>query len=142
MTIFSRIRAYFRTSKNIETSNEDTGAEGEKAAARFLKQHRFKILVPRYRCRFGEIDLVAREGKTLVFVEVKTRESSEYGEPALAVDSEKQMHISRVALDYLRRLKNPEIPVRFDIVEVTRDKDHFQCNHIRDAFPLSEPYLY
>ena len=123
-------------------SKQQLGLQGEAEAARFLKKNGFKILVPRYRCRFGEIDLVAREGDVLVFVEVKTRASADFGDPSQAVTPEKQKHMSRVALDYLRRLKNPKIPVRFDIVEVISSESVNQCNHIRDAFPLSEPYIY
>ena len=85
---------------------------------------------------------MARQGDTLVFIEVKTRRSSSFGDPFEAVTFEKQKHISRVALDYLRRLKNPEIPVRFDIVEVTSENAVWQCRHLPDAFQLSEPYIY
>jgi len=123
-------------------ARQKRGLQGEEEAARHLKKSGLKILVRRYRCRFGEIDLVAREGETLVFVEVKTRRSADFGDPSLAVTPEKQKHISRVALDYLRRLNHPEIPVRFDIVEVIPSDSRFECNHLRNAFPLSEPYLY
>ncbi|MBI4027393.1 MAG: YraN family protein [Verrucomicrobia bacterium] len=121
---------------------EQMGFEGELEAARHLKRSRLKILVHRYRCRLGEIDLVAREGDTLVFVEVKTRQNADFGEPAEAVTLEKQRHISRVALDYLRRLHNPEIPVRFDVVEIVSSGNALRCRHIRDAFSLAEPYIY
>ena len=122
--------------------NQERGALGEAAAAQHLKKSGLKILVKRYRCRYGEIDLVARDKDTLVFIEVKTRESTEYGEPFHAVTEEKQKHFSRVALDYLRKLRNPRIPVRFDIVEVISDGDLYECQHTPNAFSLSEPYLY
>jgi putative endonuclease len=130
------LKRLFREEKS--DGNQDKGLQGERRAAQFLKKQGYKILVERYRCHYGEIDLVARDKDTLVFIEVKTRASEEFGDPSLAVTDEKQIHISRVALDYLRRLKNPEVPVRFDVVEVLPNG----CNLIRDAFSLSEPYLY
>ncbi len=131
--------------KRVTTSTDPRkkqGDEGEEAAARHLSRNGLKILVRQYRCKLGEIDLVAREGDTLVFVEVKTRATKDFGDPSDAVTPEKQRHISRVALDYLRRLHNPEIPVRFDIVEVLMSGDNMECNHIPNAFGLSEPYIY
>ncbi|MDD2707419.1 MAG: YraN family protein [Verrucomicrobiae bacterium] len=118
------------------------GEWGEWQAAKFLQKHGFKILLKGYRCKMGEIDLVAREQDILVFVEVKTRQTIHYGDPASAVTPQKQRHICRVALDYLRRLRNPEIPVRFDIVEVVPDGSSARCTHYRDAFAMSEPYIY
>jgi len=141
MGIITRILKRGKPSSTPD-SRQRFGLEGEVEAASHLKRNGFKILVKRYRCRFGEVDLVAREGDTLVFIEVKTRGSQDFGGPALAVTPEKQKHISRVALDYLRRLHNPEIPVRFDIVEVISSGEKPLCNHIRDAFTLSEPYIY
>ena len=123
-------------------SNQQKGLRGEFEVAHYLKEKGFKILVKRYRCRFGEIDLTARDKNTLVFVEVKTRSSSDFGAPSLAVTTQKQKHISRVALDYLRRLNHPPIAVRFDIVEVTCSDSKIEFQHIQDAFPLSEPFIY
>ncbi len=118
-----------------------TGSEGEMAAARFLKRQGMKILVQNYRCRFGEIDLVTRDRDTLVFVEVKTRTSDKFGDPSQAVTTEKKRHMSRVALDYMRRLRLSRVQARFDIVEVTAVGAKWTCHHIPNAFPLSEPYL-
>ncbi len=124
------------------TAAQRRGLAGEQQAERHLRRQGLKVLVRRYQCRFGEADLVARDGDTLVFIEVKTRQSDHFGDPALAVTPKKQRHISRVALDYLRRLGSPEIPVRFDIVEVVGEGATAECRHIRNAFPLAEPYLY
>ncbi len=137
--IFSRI---LKRSPHTLSPQQQRGLWGEKTAACYLKKKGFKILVHRYRCKFGEIDLVARQDETLVFIEVKTRGSSSYGDPSQAVTPEKQKHISRVALDYLRRLNHPQIPVRFDVVEIVDSNGHIECHHIENAFPLSEPYLY
>jgi len=134
--------AWIRGRTSATRDRRAFGWKGEKQAARHLRRAGLKILVRRYRCRLGEVDLVAREGDTLVFVEVKTRESADHGDPAEAVTREKQQHISRVALDYLGRLGNPGIPVRFDVVEVISSSKPARCHHIRDAFSLTEPYLY
>ena len=142
MGVITRILKRAKPAPAVSDPRQQRGFEGEIEAARYLKKNGLKILVHRYRCRFGEIDLVAREKDTLVFVEVKTRRSADFGDPSLAVTPEKQKHISRVALDYLRHLNNPEIPVRFDIVEVISSGSTVECNHIRDAFSLSEPYIY
>jgi putative endonuclease len=141
MSVLTRIVSKY-LKKGAGHQKQDLGLEGERIAARHLKKSGLKILLSRYRCRFGEVDLVARDRDALVFVEVKTRYSSYHGDPSEAVTPEKQKHISRVALDYLRRLQNPEIPVRFDVVEVLMDREPPACKHIRDAFELSEPYIY
>lgn len=120
----------------------ELGLAGENAAARFLKAHGYKILVRRFECAYGEIDLVCRDGETLVFVEVKSRESDEHTRPSDSIGSAKQLHISRSALDYLRKLQNPDIPARFDVVEIVWEPPRPRFNLIQDAFPLSQPYTY
>ncbi len=123
----------------------ELGARGEKAAAKHLRRHGYKILVRRFKSHSGEIDIVCRHKDTLVFVEVKTREDEHLGAPSEAVDGRKQRHISKVALDYLRLLNYPEIKFRFDIVEVLMHhgaKKPDEVRLIQDAFELSEPYTY
>ena len=91
----------------------------------------------------GEIDVVCRDNDTLVFVEVKTRAREDFGRPWAAVDREKQRRISRGALGWLRMLDNPDILLRFDVVEVIMTEDAKpRLELIRNAFPLSKPYLY
>jgi len=113
-------------------------------AARFLRQNGYKILYRNFRGRSGgEIDLVCRDGDTLVFVEVKTRTREEFGRPFDAVSREKQKRISRGGLAWLRLLDNPEILFRFDVVEViiaSEAKPRLEL--LRNAFALSEPYIY
>jgi len=120
----------------------ELGLAGENAAARFLQARGYKILLRRFESRFGEIDLVCRDGDMLVFVEVKSRERDDDIRPSDAVGAAKQLHISRSALDYLRRLDNPDIPVRFDVVEVVWAPPRPRFTLIQDAFALSEPYRY
>jgi len=94
------------------------GERGEEAAARHLQSLGFVILERRYRTRVGEIDLVAMDGDTLVFVEVKARSSLACGRPAEAVDGRKRGRIARAASLYLARRGAGEAACRFDVVEV------------------------
>jgi len=119
------------------------GALGERAAKRFLQASGLKFLAANFRSEHGEIDLVFRDGDCLVFAEVKTRSSEDWTRPAAAVDARKKKLLSQTALDYLRRLKNPEVKFRFDIVEVLlRDGAVGEVRHLPNAFSLRRPYRY
>ena len=137
----SRWRSRFLSSKD---SHLRLGERGEKLAARFLRSHGFKILYRNFRGRQGgEIDLVCRERDTLVFVEVKTRTREDFGRPMEAVNREKQRRISLGGLAWLRLLGDPDILFRFDVVEVViAEGTDPRLELIRNAFQLSEPYLY
>ena len=115
---------------------ESLGLRGEKAAARFLKRQGYIIVGRGERDRIGEIDLVAVDGKTIVFVEVKTRTSHDRGHPAEAVDRDKQRQLTRVALSYLRRHDLLEYRARFDVIAITWPADQKQptIEHIKNAF--------
>jgi len=95
------------------------GERGEKLASRFLRSRGYKILYRNFKARGGgEIDLVCRDGDSLVFVEVKTRRDAAFGRPIDAIGKEKQLRISRGGLAWLRLLDNPDISFRFDVVEI------------------------
>ena len=94
------------------------GRLGERAAKRHLKQAGLKFLYANFKGEQGEIDLVFREGKVLVFVEVKARSSESWTRPAAAVNAAKQRRIVATAREYVRMLPEGEVPIRFDIVEV------------------------
>ena len=115
---------------------EPLGVRGEKAAARFLKRQGYIIVGRGERDRIGEIDLVAVDGKTIVFVEVKTRTSGDLGHPAEAVDRNKQRQLTRVALSYLRRHDLLEYRARFDVIAIIWPSDQTQptIEHIKNAF--------
>jgi putative endonuclease len=120
------------------------GRHGEKLAARHLRNNGHKILYRNFRApEGGEIDIVARDKRCgqLVFVEVKTRSSEEFGRPFLAVDSEKQGLIIRGAMTWLRMLDMPDIVFRFDVVEVITSKP-IAIRIIENAFQLPEDYSY
>ena len=87
--------------------------------------------------------MVCRDRDTLVFVEVKTRTGEDFGRPAEAVNAAKRKLISRGALAWLQLLDNPDIPARFDVIEIVlADDKQPRFELIRDAFPLSAPYIY
>ncbi len=121
------------------------GRRGEKLAATHLARNGYKVLYRNFRAaRGGEVDIVCRDKAAgeLVFVEVKTRSSLDFGAPAEAVNSEKQQLIARGALAWLRMLGNPPIIFRFDIVEIVVSGDQPSFNIIRNAFVLPEPSIY
>ncbi|MEI8063600.1 MAG: YraN family protein [Verrucomicrobiota bacterium] len=127
------------------TAKMALGERGEKFAAQYLRRYGYRILVHRFKTRAGEIDIVCRHGEWLIFVEVKTRKSDDYGAPSEAVTKEKQNHMSCTALDYLRLLNHPRIRFRFDIVEVILQEGVRKPTDIRliqNAFDLSEPFVY
>jgi putative endonuclease len=95
------------------------GKAGEDVACRELQRRGYAIVARRYRTRYGEIDIVARDGPTLVFLEVKARTSNRYGVPADAVTLDKQARITAMAHDYLSRRGLAGAPCRFDVVAVT-----------------------
>jgi len=120
------------------------GARGETLACSFLRRKGYKILYRNFKGHSGgEIDVVCRDNDTLVFVEVKTRTREDYGRPITAVDRQKQKRISRGALNWLWMLDNPDILFRFDVVEVVIAGDASpRVELIKNAFPLSKPYIY
>jgi putative endonuclease len=110
------------------------GDHGEDLAAAALKQQGYKVLERNYVTPLGEIDLVARQGKVLVVVEVKTRKSTRFGSPQEAVSLTKQARLRRLAEYYLKAKRLTGSPVRFDVVAVTLAGDEPQVEIIRDAF--------
>jgi putative endonuclease len=115
-------------------SARDRGLEAEAEAARLLESKGLAVVARNYRTRFGEVDLVAREGATLVFVEVRRRSSRAFGGAAASVDARKQAKIVAAARHYLARL-GAEPACRFDVV--TWDGDSGPPAWIRGAFDLA-----
>ena len=117
--------------------NNLTGAWGEALAAEYLRKKRYDILASGYRCRFGEIDLIVKNRKFLVFVEVKLRKSAEFAKAREFVDTKKQERIRTTASVYLAQ--NPtNLPCRFDVIEIYAQEGmetpHPEINHLEDAF--------
>ena len=115
-----------------------TGAEGEEIAAGFLVKRGYRILQRNYRTVLGEIDIVAREGNALVFVEVKARSGSQFGPPQVAVDLRKQAKMSRVALAYLRHKGMAPCDCRFDVVAVVKSSGGIQVELFQNAFEVAD----
>ena len=112
-------------------NNRQEGTSYERAAGALLEQEGYEVLQYNFRCRQAEIDIVDREGRYLVFIEVKGRRSRRNGMPEEAVGRRKQERIRRAALYYLARFRVPEsTPVRFDVAAV--DEEGFRL--IRNAF--------
>ena len=123
-------------------SNQAFGALGEKLAAKYLKQQHYKILYKNYKNKLGEIDIIARDGEEIVFVEVKTRSASPYLGGQYAVDKRKQFHIMRAAA-YFLDMKKLTLQPRFDVLEMEIDRSTGQLinvNHYKAAFAQTEDY--
>lgn len=113
------------------------GQEGESIAVGHLKKNGYKILEQNYRNMLGEIDIVAKDRDTLVFVEVKTRRSYQYGHPKWAVTPRKQRKISMVALYYLKENRLSHRKARFDVVTVLDRQEKPVVEIIKNAFDLA-----
>ena len=123
--------------ETVPGKRKTTGERGEEIAAGFLEKHNFRIIQRNFRCRCGEVDIIARDGKTLVFVEVKTRRNATYGLPQLAVTPFKQRQISKAALTYLSKNRLMKEDARFDVISVLLLDSSPVIDHIRNAFDLS-----
>ena len=98
--------------------NQKAGKLGEELAADALRSMGYAILASRYRTRYGEIDIIAKDQETLVFVEVKARRNAQFGTAAESVTGLKQRRIIAMAQDYLNRVNRTETPCRFDVVAI------------------------
>ena len=141
MNLWARLQSW-REKKELP-EHLRRGQLGERAAKKHLRQLGLKFLTANFRSARGEIDLIFRDQDCLVFIEVKTRSSEGWTRPAAAVDARKRRLLSLTALDYLRLLKNPEVKIRFDIVEVLlTDGKVREIRHLPNTFSLSKPYRY
>ena len=118
--------------------NNLLGAWGEALAAEYLRKKRYKILASGYRCRFGEIDLIAANKKYLVFVEVKLRKNADFAEALEFVDRRKQERIRQTASVFLSNHENLTKQPRFDVIEIYApdgyDTKNPEIKHMEDAF--------
>ena len=106
------------------------GSKGEVLASQILKQKGYQIVATNFSNHLGEIDVIAKQEDTLVFVEVKTRQNKAFGEPCEAVNKLKQAHIKRTAELYIMETKLYSLQPRFDVIEIYKNT----INHIEDAF--------
>lgn len=119
-------------------NNRAKGRAGESTAEEYLAVRGYDILEKNYRNRFGEIDIIAKDGETFVFIEVKTRNTGLHGLPADAVDIRKQRRIGRVALSYITVKKIVNQPCRFDVLSICDDRVEL----ITDAFDIPDGRLW
>lgn len=106
------------------------GTKYELMAIAYLQDKHYLILEHSYRCRLGEIDIIAKQGEYIIFVEVKYRKSKDFGYPREAVNFKKKQHIVKTAMYYLKTKVGYEVPMRFDVIEILEN----QITHLEAAF--------
>ena len=116
------------------TSQRKKGKIGEDVAVNFLRQNGYQILEKNYYYNHGEIDIIAKDGKVLVFVEVKSRRSTRFGEPEESVTLKKQELLRRTAEGYVAEKNIGEIDCRFDVVSVMMNDGKAECRILKDCF--------
>jgi putative endonuclease len=114
-----------------------TGKQGEDLALRKLKKLGYRCIARNYRCTLGEMDLIARDGETLVFVEIKTRRDKSLAYAKEAVDERKKRQLSKVALAYMKAEDCCDAKSRFDVVAINLDGGREQIEVIQNAFDLA-----
>lgn len=114
------------------------GKRGEIEAALFLEKKGYKVLDRNYRCRYGEIDLVARDGHTVVFIEVKTRGSDRFGAPLASVDAKKQKKILLTSQFYIESNRLFDADLRFDVVGIEINGGKLAFELVKNAFEATE----
>src|SRR5471032_2784238 len=110
------------------------GKTGEDLACEELERRGYAILARRYRRRGGELDIIARHGETMVFVEVKTREGRQFGDGGEAVTPLKRRRMAQIAMDYMARQQLVDCPCRFDVVSILFDQGHVSIELFENAF--------
>lgn len=120
--------------------NQIIGKLGEDIAAKYLESKGYKIIQRNFRCKQGEIDIIAQEENSIlcdneqerkiVFIEVKTRKTPSFGTPAEAVNELKRKHITAVANYYIYTNKLQDVDIRFDVIEIYLTKTRYKVNHI------------
>lgn len=114
---------------------QEIGKWGENIVCQYLANNHYKIIERNFLCRQGEIDIIAKDitKKELVFIEVKTRSNLKYGNPAEAVNKEKQKHIKQVIKYYIYRNHLENKAIRIDVIEVYLKKSNYKINHIKQV---------
>ena len=139
------VAGFFSKRRAQPNARARTGEWGEELSSRHLKKQGYEIIERRARpSRRGEIDIIATRDGTLVFVEVKTRASEQYGAPLSAVDRNKRRALNKAAIRYLQKAKWPKLAYRFDVVEVVGSplsKTPPVIRHIENAFPFERRWL-
>ena len=112
----------------------ELGNLGEKLARDYLLTVNYIILATKYRCPYGEIDIINKLGSTIIFTEVKLRSNLNYGYPSEAVNKTKRQKIYKTALYFINSNYNINNNYRFDVIEIYKNKSKYVINHIKNAF--------
>ena len=126
----------------MSISKLNLGKLGEEKAVQYLKDKGYKILERNYKTKLGELDVVARDAKTICFVEVKTRSSQEKGDSLESITPGKQHKLCRLAISYLKLNNLLGQSARFDVVSVYQDGEQTDIKLIKNAFELDGFYSY
>ena len=110
---------------------KELGNIGEQIAVEYLEKNNYKILKRNFYCKQGEIDIIAKDKHEIVFIEVKTRSSIDFGQPSEAVNKTKQKHMYKTARYFLYKTKSLDNFIRFDVIEVLIENGKFNVNHIK-----------
>lgn len=129
MALLKYINNIFKTKKSFAS---DTGKTGEETACRYLKKEGYKIIEKNFRCRYGEIDIIAGDKNVLCFIEVKSRKKSDFALPEEYVDKRKQKKLIKTSLVYMTKTNDNESDKRFDVISV--DLESGKCRRIKNAF--------
>ena len=121
----------------VNNGRRQTGESGELIAVKFLKKNGYKIIERNYRCKLGEIDIIAQDNRVLAFIEVKARRTDDFGGPKWAVTPRKQRKISMVALNYLKETEQMAKKARFDVVAIRLLPEAPDVEIIKNAFELA-----
>jgi putative endonuclease len=122
---------------DLPSEKKEIGQKGEDLAVAFLKGLQYVILERNYRCKLGEVDIIARDNDTLVFIEVRSRSSLAFGLPQESINRRKRHQISKVALEFMSRRRFKNTPARFDVIAISFEQGKEKVDHIRDAFELT-----
>ena len=126
----------------MSDSSLSLGRFGEEKAAQYLKENGYKIIATNYKTKLGEIDIIARQGEYICFIEVKTRSSQKHGLPQESVGHSKQRQMSKAALSYLKENRLMDSKARFDVVAVQCSPQGNTFHLIKGAFELAGDYEY
>lgn len=140
MSLFKSLAAKICPASTLSGGNKGTGELGEEVAANFIIAAGYRILERNFRCKGGEVDIIARDpaDKCLVFIEVKARRTLSYGVPQLAVTPFKQRQISKASLTWLGKNRLHDQNARFDVIAILLHNDGLHAiDHIKNAFDLA-----
>jgi putative endonuclease len=120
----------------MQTQEQQFGIDGESLAISYLKEHGYKIIERNYRTKIGEIDIIAKDRDTIVFIEVKARKSKAYN-PKEAITKSKKRKISMTALYYLKTTRQLNVRARFDVVAIGSENNSQTVEIVKNAFELA-----